>query len=298
MSNEVPSRHPLQEVIPLLLNVEHQLDGELGLKALARQYGYSPYHFHRFFSHAVGETPKQHVHRLRLERAAYKLAITNDSVLDIALAVGFKNHETFSRAFRRAFDYSPKDYRLACQACQAARLERNRGFRGDGCLLSDVRFVTLPAMHLVAIRRHGAYAECPIPFSEDDDCWTKLADWAKQHQFAHHLLPIAISYDDPTVTPLPLQRLDACIPLQGDVSIAETGWIRMFRFAGGLYGGIEHTGPLSTISQAYSGVADGIRRSPYVFGEEPPVQIYRKVRIGGDPSANLTEVYFPVRKAN
>jgi DNA gyrase inhibitor GyrI len=75
--------------------------------------------------------------------------------------------------------------------------------------------------------------------------------------------------------------------------------MRRLNFPGGRYGGIEHAGPLSTIEQAYWTVADGIRRSRrYVFDEGPPVQIYRKVHVGGDPSANLTEVYFPVRPSS
>src|SRR5688572_6286599 len=94
---------PIQELIPLLIDVQDHLDREISLGSLARQYGYSPFHFHRFFSSAVGETPKQHIDRLRLERAAYKLAITGETVLAIALGVGFNNHETFSRAFKRAF---------------------------------------------------------------------------------------------------------------------------------------------------------------------------------------------------
>ena len=237
---------------------------------MARQYGYSPFHFHRFFSNAVGETPKQHVDRLRLERAAYKLAITGETVLEIALSVGFKNHETFSRAFKRAFGYSPRDYRRACRTAQAERLERNREFRGEGCLLSDVRFVSLPAMTLLAIRRHGAYADCPVPFRTGDDFWNDLVDWAKRNKVSYRPLAFAISYDDPTLTPKALQRLDACIPIGGDV--AAEGRIRRLDFAGGRYGGIEHAGPLSTIDQAYRNLADGIRRSrQYVFDEGPPV---------------------------
>jgi AraC family transcriptional regulator len=294
MPSHEPSENPIQDLIPLLIDVESKLDQDLTLGSLARQYGYSPFHFHRFFSNAVGETPKQHVDRLRLERAAYKLAITAESVLDIALSVGFKNHETFSRAFKRAFGYTPKDYRRACRAGQSERLERNREFRGDGCLLSDVRFVSLPATPLLAIRRLGAYEEMPTPFTKDDVIFNELVDWAKRNKIPHRPLPLVVSYDDPTLTPKPLQRLDACIPISGK-AVAE-GTIRRLDFAGGRYGAIEHAGPLSTIDQAYYNLADGIRRSSrYVFDQGPPVQIYRKIHIGGDPSANLTAVYFPVR---
>ena len=296
MSSGEPTQARIQEVIPLLIDVQSSLDRDISLETLARQYGYSQFHFHRFFSHAVGETPKQHVDRLRLERAAYKLAITSETVLEIALSVGFKNHETFSRAFKRTFGCTPVDYRRACRAAQQERLERQRGFRGDGCSLSDVRFVTLPAATFLAVRRYGAYADCVTPFAEADSYWNDLARWAKLSAIEYSELAIAISYDDPTVTPSSLQRLDACIPVSGEV--AGNGRIRRLDFLGGTYAGIEHTGPLSTIDQAYRTVADSIRRSErYVFDVGPPVQIYRQIHIGGDADANLTEVYFPTKVA-
>ena len=289
--------HPddvIADLIPLLIDVQQDLSQDADLGTLARRYGYSPFHFHRFFSKAVGETPKRHVDRLRLERAAYKLAITDETVLEIALSVGYNNHETFSRAFKRAFAYTPQDYRIACKVAQKARLERNRGFRGDGCLLSPVRFVALPKMNFLAIRRYGAYASCPVPFDERDEYWSELANWAKSHGGQFEAMPVAISYDDPTVTPDSLQRLDACLPVIGGAEVS--GRIRRLEFAGGRYGQIEHAGPLDTIDQAYRTLADGIRKSvKYVFDEGPPLQVYRRTHLGGDPSANLTEVYFPVR---
>lgn len=294
MPTRRPSPERIREVTPLLIELQSNLDGELSLESLARRYGFSPFHFHRFFSRAVGETPKQHVERLRLERGAYKLAITADSVLDIALSLGFRNHETFTRAFRRAFACSPRDYRRACKAAQQQWPRRKDVLRGEGCALSDVRFVSLPPMTLLATRRHGAYAELPTPFQEGDTLWTALLGWAGRHGAPCSALAVLICYDDPTITPLPLQRADICIPVADAVRAA--GDVRSLHFPGGLYGGVQHAGPLHTIEQAYWVAADGIRRSPrHRFADGPPVQIYRTIHAGGDPSANLTEVYFPVR---
>lgn len=293
----MPAKHSsINELIPLLMDLQVNLDGDVSLESLARQYGYSPFHFHRFFSNVIGETPKRHVERLRLERAAYKLAITGESVLSVALSVGFRSHETFSRAFKRAFGHTPIGYRRFCRAAQTKWSEHNRGFRGARCLLSDVRFVSLPAMPLLAVRHHGPYAALPVPFTGNDALWNELIDRAIRQGDSVRPLPVLICYDDPTLTPGPLQRCDACIPLSGDV--APGGRVRRLDFAGGRYGGIRHAGPLSTIDQAYYNCADGIRRSGrYVLDAGPPIQIYRSMHAGGDPSANLTEVYFPVRGA-
>ena len=61
----------------------------------------------------VGETPKQYIQRLRLERAAARLISSNEAVLDVALASGFDSHEVFTRAFRRHFGRTPSAYRAA-----------------------------------------------------------------------------------------------------------------------------------------------------------------------------------------
>jgi transcriptional regulator GlxA family with amidase domain len=127
------------DLAALLLRVEAALDDDLTLASMAREAGYSPFHFHRRFAARLGETPAKHVARMRLERAAYLVAVTDAPLTDIGLAVGFQNHETFARAFRRRFGRAPSQYRRDAYAALAERKERTRDFRGDGCRLSEVR---------------------------------------------------------------------------------------------------------------------------------------------------------------
>jgi AraC family transcriptional regulator len=101
----------LKQVQPALAFAARHLDEDLSLDALADRTGLSAYHLHRVFAAAVGETPKQFTLRLRLGRAAALLLSGSDSVLDIALACGFRSHEVFCRAFRRRFGMSPSAYR-------------------------------------------------------------------------------------------------------------------------------------------------------------------------------------------
>lgn len=87
------------------------LDSDLSLGALAAQVGLSRFHLQREFGKITGETPRSFAFRLRLTRAAALLLTTQDSILGIALASGFQNHETFSRAFQRHWGMSPRAYR-------------------------------------------------------------------------------------------------------------------------------------------------------------------------------------------
>ena len=90
--DETPERSSGQfvELLPLLVHIQAHLEDDLDLTTLARHAGHSPSHLHRVFSAAVGETPRQYVSRLRLERAAFRLLVHDASILSIALDCGFE----------------------------------------------------------------------------------------------------------------------------------------------------------------------------------------------------------------
>src|SRR5580692_7057489 len=102
---------PLKRIQPVLAFAAEHRDEDLSLAALAARSGFSPFHLHRLFSAAAGETPKQYTLRLRLERAALLLLQSERSVLNVALSCGFRSHEAFCRAFRRHFRTRPGAYR-------------------------------------------------------------------------------------------------------------------------------------------------------------------------------------------
>lgn len=101
----------IAQMLPLLGQIQRDLDGDLSLAALARRAGRSPFELHRAFRRATGETAKRYTQRLRLERAAVELVRTRRGILEIALDVGFASHEVFTRAFLRRFGMSPRSYR-------------------------------------------------------------------------------------------------------------------------------------------------------------------------------------------
>lgn len=101
----------LEQLLPLLAQLT-EVDGEVKTLAdLAAVDGRSPFHLQRIFSAEVGESPLQFSRRVRLQRAAASLLVTNKSVLDVALDAGFDTHEGFSRAFRAMFSLSPRQFR-------------------------------------------------------------------------------------------------------------------------------------------------------------------------------------------
>lgn len=73
----------------------------------------SPFHYHRMFARAFGETPHEFLRRQRIERAKQLLARDHLPVTEVCLSVGFESLGSFSTLFRSLVGQSPAQYRRA-----------------------------------------------------------------------------------------------------------------------------------------------------------------------------------------
>lgn len=97
----------------LVLYIHANLDKPLPIEELSARCYLSPYHFQRIFSKVAGESCRWFIRRLLLERAAWQLINTNDSISEIALSAGFQSQEPFARAFRSAYGSPATGFRAA-----------------------------------------------------------------------------------------------------------------------------------------------------------------------------------------
>jgi AraC family transcriptional regulator len=288
-------KQPNERLVALLIEVQRTLDEDIDLGSLAAEFGASAFHFHRTFAAAVGETPKKHVERLRLERAAFLLAVTDEPILDIALAVGFKNPETFSRNFRNFLGLSARGYRQMAKRAQAERVAGTDFHADPDFTLSRARFAKLPAQTLLALRHVGYYGALHERFGTATDPWDELGAWAHERGVPASGARIGIYYDDPTLTPEPLQRADICIAVPEPVEGTER--IRSIAFAGGLYAITEYVGRCDTLLSAFRGTADEIRRSPtHTFRDASPLEVVRATNVNGVAGVHRFDVCFAVQK--
>ncbi len=88
-------------------NLDHQVD----LDRLAEVSHVSRFHLLRSFRKAFGQTPAQYQAELRLQRAASLLEQNQQSIADVAQAVGYRSHSAFSRAWKRRFGSTPQSRR-------------------------------------------------------------------------------------------------------------------------------------------------------------------------------------------
>jgi AraC-like DNA-binding protein len=80
----------------------------------------SPHHFHRLFKVAFHSTPGVYVRRLRLERAARRIAATDAPITEICFAAGFESLGSFSTRFAREFGASPAAWRRIARSEKSA----------------------------------------------------------------------------------------------------------------------------------------------------------------------------------
>ncbi len=91
-----------------LLAAEYQ--SKLSLERAAREACLSPFHFHRLFTAAFGETPHEFLTSRRMDLAKRLLAAAEMSVTDVCFEVGYSSLGSFSHKFRILAGRSPVEY--------------------------------------------------------------------------------------------------------------------------------------------------------------------------------------------
>ncbi len=132
--------------------IEEHLCEELTLQELARLAGFSDFHFHRVFQAMAGVPVMDYVRKRRLVMAAFRIAHTDDKLIEIALDCGFGSPETFIRAFRKLFGMTPGDYRkrgIHAPAYGKAELQRKRIHSYLGGIRMNYRIEVKPAFHIL-----------------------------------------------------------------------------------------------------------------------------------------------------
>lgn len=84
---------------------------DISLSEVAALANLSPYYFLRLFKKTFGETPRQYIIGLRLQKAESLLRKTDMTITDITFSTGLESPSYFSRLFQNHFGISPKKFR-------------------------------------------------------------------------------------------------------------------------------------------------------------------------------------------
>jgi AraC-like DNA-binding protein len=108
---DAPSSQGLTRLGELLAWLDRHYHEQIGLADLLRHAHMAPSTLERHFHAAFGMAPWAYVRNLRLRKAMALLTNTNASIGEIAVQVGMKDANYFSRAFVKYTGVSPREYR-------------------------------------------------------------------------------------------------------------------------------------------------------------------------------------------
>jgi AraC family transcriptional regulator len=271
-----------ERIVRTLVYIQRHLDDELELDTLASIAAFSRFHFHRIFRGLVGESLKDHIRRLRLERAAQKLRQQDGPITAIALEAGFETHESFTRAFGAMFGASPSNYR-------AAHLDDASGFQlPDYGEPLPVEIQNLPPLKVVFLRHVG-------PYSEVGATWGRLMCWAGMRGLlGPGVRMIGVVHDDPEITPADKVRYDAALVLNR--AMEPEGEFGVMELPGGTYAICEHRGPYETLGQTYQRFCGGwLPNSGRELRDSEAFEEYLNSPMNTKPEDLLTRICIPLR---
>lgn len=96
----------------VLTYIDTNIGDSITLASLSAAAGLSRMHFARQFRSATGMRPHDYVLRRRIARAQQMLAVSSDTLIDIALSVGFQTQAHFTTVFKRIVGSTPSRWRL------------------------------------------------------------------------------------------------------------------------------------------------------------------------------------------
>jgi AraC family transcriptional regulator len=263
--------------------IHANLDADLSLAALSRRAGLSPFHFHRRFRDQFGQTCASYVTGARLQRAAYLLVAQDCAVLDVALQCGFTNHATFTRAFRRHYGTTPREFRDRGQLRRILAPPARDSVVHGSFALSATRIQRLREVHLATISYRGGYQRVPARL------WAALIEFAKGRHLAPDRL-LGIGHDRPNAR---RPRFDAAITVARP--FRDEPRIRLSGLQGGPYAVTSHIGPYASLGPAYDIIVERAQRLPghRLIGLRA-IEVYHATAMRVGPSIEHTEIYLPI----
>ena len=98
----------IQEAITFM---EHNLHREITVGEIADVCKLNRSYFSKLFKDSTGCPPQEFLIRLRLSRAAELMKTSSDPIGDISVQCGYPNQLHFSRAFKKRYGISPREWR-------------------------------------------------------------------------------------------------------------------------------------------------------------------------------------------
>ncbi len=106
-----PKKEERDVVLTLLRDIEANYNKPFHLDEISKKYYLSKEYLIRLFKKQTGKTPYAYHRYCKIPKAANDLIYTDQTIFEIAKAIGYTNEISFSIQFKKEFSVSPSEYR-------------------------------------------------------------------------------------------------------------------------------------------------------------------------------------------
>lgn len=114
--SDASEQHPDEDIIQAQLWLQDNLQLDIHIQSLGKNFGMSSRNFSRRFKAATGQTPLEYLQKKRISLAKDLLQNTNLGLSEIADKVGYSDLGHFNRLFKRHLSTSPSEYRTTVRS--------------------------------------------------------------------------------------------------------------------------------------------------------------------------------------
>ncbi len=301
--------------------IEANLDSELQLNELAKVASFSPFHFHRIFKGMVGETLRNYIQRLRVEKAANMLLLMpKKSITEVALDCGFASSAHFARVFKETYGVSASKWReggysnfrktdgkdnqsLSKTVKETSDIDSyldpvtsNIIWRikmsGKSNLELKVVVRDIEDIHVVYIRHTGPYKADEALFQR---LFMKLAQWAQPRGlFSPETKSLTIYHDDPNITDEEKLRISVCFSVPEGTEV--DGEIGKTTIKAGKYAVASFEIGSDQFEEAWTSVySDWLPQSGYQPDDRPCFELCLNDPRTHPEGKHIVDIYVPVK---
>ncbi|MDV6332679.1 AraC family transcriptional regulator [Asticcacaulis sp. 201] len=263
--------------------IHAHIEEDLRFETLAEIACLSAYHWHRIYVAMRGETIAATIRRLRLLRAADRLANSEMPLASVAQRARYGSTDAFAHAFKEAYGMTPMAYRA--NGSHAAFKVANREGDSNGF---PIFVETLPSIRCAAVAHQGPYIQIDHAMGQ---LFSQL--------LAQGLMPseprmMALFFDDPDLVPQNQLRSQACLPISEDIALAPPLLDTVLR--GGCYARLRYKGPYADMKNAYRWLFGvWLPSSGYEAEEAPAFEAYLNDPRDTSPQDLLTDIHLPLK---
>ena len=272
----------IQSVYKVIFYIEQNYNADLTLEELSKVAGFSKYHFHRIFKSIVGENVSDYIRCVRLSSTTFKFK-TDKKITQIALDSGYETNSSFSKAFKKHFGVTPKEF--------SSNAKKTKGLK-----MLEPKIVELEPVEVLYVRKEGAYSISAA------QAWEVLMGFAyakkikeKKNLLGEDAMTFGIGHDNPNLIQEDKLRFDACLTWD-DKSVTPEGEVATKTIEGGKYAMFLHKGPYENLNETYDKIGDWIVESGAEIRDLPKFEKYLNRDPRRTKPENLrTEIYVPLQ---